>query len=150
SDYATHLVEIAVAFRRVPRVAAIAMARSSNLEGRISAIVDASRVRRAPRALLVSFCCIAVLAFVTVLAAQKPKTNSTAAAWDEKPWFDSRLRAFFAAKVAQARQLADGKEVPTEVWPYFEAGTNGDWQKATNLWVIMRGHAHQYEGTTSQ
>src|SRR5205085_7434506 len=52
SDYATHLIEIARSFRRMPRVAAIAMARSSALEGRISAIVDSSRPRRGPRALL--------------------------------------------------------------------------------------------------
>ena len=57
SDYAAHLVEIARTFRRVPQVAAIAMARSSHLEGRIAAIVDASRARRGPRALLVGLCC---------------------------------------------------------------------------------------------
>ena len=42
SDYAGHLVEIAKSFRRVPQVAAIAMARPSGLEQRITAIVDGS------------------------------------------------------------------------------------------------------------
>jgi beta-lactamase regulating signal transducer with metallopeptidase domain len=149
SDYATHLVEIAASFRRVPQVAAIAMARPSNLEGRISAIVDASRARRAPRALLVGLCYVIIMGFVAVLAAQKPETNSIAAASDDKPWFDARLRAFFTAKAAQARQLAEGRKVPADVWPYFEAGMKGDWQTATNLWVTMRSHAHQYEGSTS-
>jgi beta-lactamase regulating signal transducer with metallopeptidase domain len=104
SDYAAHLVEIARTFRRVPQVAAIAMARSSHLEGRISAIVDASRARRAPRALLVALCCLAMLAFVAAVAAQKPEANSRAPAPDAKPWFDARLRAFFAAKAAQAHR----------------------------------------------
>jgi len=150
SDYAAHLLEIARSFRRVPQVAAIAMARSSHLEGRIAAIVDASRPRRAPRALLVGLCSAAVLAFVAAVAAQKPQADSPAPTPGAKPWFDARLRAFFAAKAAQARQLAEQAKQPVapEVWPYFEAGTRGDWQTATNLWVAMRHRAHQYEGTT--
>jgi beta-lactamase regulating signal transducer with metallopeptidase domain len=151
SDYAAHLVEIARSFRRVPQVAAIAMARSSRLEGRIAAIVDASRARRAPRTLLVGWCCGAVLAFVTAVAAQKPEPDSSAPSSDAKPWFDARLRAFFAAKAAQAHKLAEqaNQPVATEVWTYFEAGIKGDWQTATNLWAAMRGRAHQYEGTTT-
>jgi hypothetical protein len=150
SDYAAHLVEIARTFRRAPQAAAIAMARSSHLEGRIAAIVDASRARRAPRALLVGVCCAAGLAFVGAVAAQKPEANPPAPAPDAKPWFDARLRAFFAAKAAQARQLAQQAKQPVapEVWPYFEAGIRGDWRTATNLWAAMRGRAHQYEGTT--
>src|SRR6202040_1972323 len=46
SNYAGHLVAIAEGFRRLPRVAAIAIARPSGLEQRIAAIVDASRTRR--------------------------------------------------------------------------------------------------------
>lgn len=64
-----------------------------------------------------------------------------------KPWFDARLRDFFAAKATQARQLAKGERVAAEVWPFFEAGTRGDWRTVTNLWTAMRGRAHQYEGT---
>jgi hypothetical protein len=176
SDYAAHLLDIARSFRRVPQVAAIAMARSSHLEGRIAAIVDASRARRAPRALLVGLCCGAVLAFVAAVAAQKPEadTSSLSTTPPAPPWFDQRLRAFFAAKEAQARRLAEQPKqlsqavevlrrrvaqvsglaeqakqpVAPEVWPYFEAGIRGDWQTATNLWAAMRRRAHQYEGTT--
>src|SRR5207244_5049552 len=54
SDYASHLVEIARTFRRVPQVEAIAMARSSQLQNRIAAIVDGSRTRGAPRAFLLA------------------------------------------------------------------------------------------------
>jgi beta-lactamase regulating signal transducer with metallopeptidase domain len=151
SDYAAHLLEIARTFRRAPQAAAIAMARSSRLKGRIAAIVDASRPRRSPRALLVGLCCAAVLAFLAAVAAQKPEADSPAPASGTKPWFDARLRAFFAAKAAQAHKLAEQANQPVapEVWPYFEAGIKGDWQTATNLWSAMRGRAHQYEGTTS-
>ncbi len=140
SDYAAHLVEIARAFRRVPQVAAIAMVRSSHLAGRIAAIVDASRPRRAPRTLLVGLCCAAELAFVAAVAAQKPQANSPAPTPQGKPWFDPRLRAFFAAKAAQAHQLAEQQQEPLvpEVWPYFQAGMRGDWKNATNLWLAIR------------
>ncbi|HWH71951.1 MAG TPA: M56 family metallopeptidase, partial [Candidatus Sulfotelmatobacter sp.] len=147
SDYAAHLVEIARSYRRVPQLAAIAMARSSHLEGRIVAIVDASRARRAPRRVLVALCGIAVLGCIAAVAAQR--TEPKAPAPEAKPWFDARLRAFFTAKAAQARQLAGGEPVAPEVWPYFEAGMKGDWAAATNLWAAMRRRAHQYEGTTS-
>ena len=149
SDYAAYLVEIARTFRRVPQVAAIAMARSSRLEGRIAAIVDASRARCAPGALLVGLCGVGVVVFVAAVAGQKPEANVPASAGPARPWFDARLRAFFEAKARQAHLLADAdkKPVAPEVWPYFAAGTRGDWQTATNLWVAMRRRAHQYEGS---
>jgi bla regulator protein BlaR1 len=46
SNYATELVQIATTFRRAPQAAGIAMARSSNLEQRVTAIVDNSQARR--------------------------------------------------------------------------------------------------------
>jgi hypothetical protein len=151
SDYAGHLLEIAQNFRRVPQVAAIAMARSSNLEGRITALMDSNRSRRRLSSLLVIMFCIGGFGFLAAVAAQKPqeitKTSGTEEA-SARPWFDDRLRAFFTAKAAQARQLAGGQPVAPEVWPYFEAGIKGDWSVATNLWVAMRHRAHQYEGTT--
>jgi len=152
SDYAFHLVELARSFRRLPQVAAIAMARSSQLGGRVAAIVDASRVRRTPRAWWLGCWVVAVLGMVAAVAAQKPQTEASPLATKPgaRPWFDQRLRAFFVAKAAQARQLA-AKEpgaVAPEVWPYFAAGSNGDWQTATNLWAAMRERAHQYGKST--
>jgi beta-lactamase regulating signal transducer with metallopeptidase domain len=149
SDYAAHLVEIAGTFRPAPMTGAIAMARSSQLEGRVAAIVDASRTRRAPRAGLMVLCCFAVLALIGAVAAEKPGDDAPTVSQDSsaRPWYDGRLRAFFTAKAAQARKLADGQTVPPEVWPYFDAGMNGDWTTATNLWHSMRQRAHQYEGT---
>jgi hypothetical protein len=152
SDYAAHLVEIARTFRRVPHVAAIAMARSSQLEGRIAAIVDASRVRRGRHTVLVALGFTGVLAVTATVAAQKPAADSPEATFGTasgaKPWWDARLREYFVAKGAQARQLAGEDKAAPEVWPFFEAGAHGDWQTATNLWVAMRKRAHQYEGTT--
>ncbi|MGO9199718.1 MAG: M56 family metallopeptidase [Limisphaerales bacterium] len=151
STYAAHLVEIARSFRRVPQAAAIAMARSSRLGGRIAAIVDASRARRAPRGLPVGLCCAAMLAFVAAVAAQKPEANSPASTPDAKPWFDARLRAFFTAKARQAHQLAEleNKSLAPEVWPFFQAGMSGDWPTTTNLWSAMRRRAGQYQNTNA-
>lgn len=151
SDYATELVEMARAFRRGPRAAGIAMARSSRLERRIAAILDASRARRAPSALGLGLLCAAVLGLVAAVAAQKPQTDTppTLNAAASAPWFDTLLRGFFLAKAKQARALAaqEKKPIAPEVWPYFEAGAKGDWVTATNLWSAMRKRAHQYEGT---
>jgi beta-lactamase regulating signal transducer with metallopeptidase domain len=147
SDYAAHLVDIARTFRRVPQTEAIAMARSSQLQGRIAAIVDESRVRQSPRARLVTVCGLAVLAFTATVAAQKSETDSpeTVAA---KPWYDARLSSFFIEKAAQAHQLTGQDQVPPEVWPYFEAGSKGNWETVTNLYGAMRKRAHQYEAST--
>jgi len=146
SDYAAHLVAIAQAFRRVPQVAAIAMARSPQLTGRIAAIVDAARVRRSPPAVLLVACGCAVLAFTATVAAQKTEDLLTDTL-TTKPWYDARLRAFFDEKGPQARQLAGTNQVAAEVWPYFAAGSRGDWPAVTNLYTAMRQRAHQYEGT---
>jgi lipopolysaccharide export system protein LptA len=76
SDYAGHLVEVAGSFRRVPQVAAIAMARSSQLEGRVAAIVDASRNRRLRSAMALTI--LAVIAAIA-LGLGGSETNSNAA-----------------------------------------------------------------------
>jgi beta-lactamase regulating signal transducer with metallopeptidase domain len=147
SDYAGHLLEIARSFRPLPQVAALAMARSSQLEGRIAAIVDATRVRRGPRAGVIALCGAGVLAFLATVTVPGSKAEATPPGAEAKPWWDARLRAFFVEKGAQANQLAGQEAVAPEVWPYFAAGTNGDWLTATNLWTAMRKRAHQYDGT---
>ncbi len=142
SEYASHLLAIARGFRPVRSAAAIAMARPSQLQNRIEAIVDSSRTRRPTSALLGALYCVLGAAFVLSVAAQKSAPPG-------KPWYDDRLRAFFSAKEAQARELAKTSDLtPTEdVWRYFAAGNQGNWTKATNLWQALRARAHQYEGT---
>lgn len=70
SEYAEHLVDVARALRaeRLASVAAIAMARPSNLGRRVSALLDAGRERGVARAGLVVSASIAAAAFVLPLA----------------------------------------------------------------------------------
>jgi beta-lactamase regulating signal transducer with metallopeptidase domain len=150
SDYAGHLLEIARSFRHFRQLEAIAMARPSQIQNRIVAIVDASRTRRLPRGWWVALGCVAFVGLVTELAAQKSIQDAEVSAEQATHWWDGRLRAFFAAKAQQARKLAEQENKPKlapEIWPYFEAGIKGDWKTATNLWVTMRARAHQYENT---
>src|SRR6185369_3357235 len=103
-DYASDLLEIAQSFRRVPRVAAIAMARSAQLQDRIVAIVDHSRARRAPRAFLLSVLWAAMLSLVATIAAQKLESNdSEVGALREKQI--GRLENFAKAKEKQSLAL---------------------------------------------
>jgi hypothetical protein len=83
------------------------------------------------------------MSVVTVLA-QTTDSDPARPASTAKPWYDARLRAFFAAKEAQARELAamDEKPVAPDAWLYFKAGIKGDWQTATNLWFTMRKRVH--------
>jgi beta-lactamase regulating signal transducer with metallopeptidase domain len=132
SDYAEHLVEIAQSFRRVPRpAAAIPMARSSQLDGRVEAIVDACRPRRFSHSLLVGCSAAAVLVLVSAFAA--PQVMEKVSDAKGKPWFEERLSAFFKQKELQARALAGDEETLPDVWRYFQAGANGDWVTVTNL-----------------
>src|SRR6266436_733879 len=65
-----------------------------------------------------------------------------------KPWFDGRLRAFFSAKTEQAHNLAsvfNGKVAP-EIWPYFDAGVNGDWTAVSNLFHKLSPRMYQFGG----
>ena len=116
------------------------------MQSSITAILDASRARRSPRARFVALCCFVALALVAAVAAQKSEPGSSTPTNSAKPWFDTRLRAFFAAKEAQARQFAaqTNEPAPPDVWRYFAAATNGDWQTTTNLWLAMHERSGQY------
>src|SRR5206468_413785 len=108
------------------------------------------RRRRLPRAGWLVLGCAIFAGLVTAIAAQKALQQSENTALQPAAWWDAPLRAFFAAKAEQAHKLAKQENKPKlapEIWPYFEAGMKGDWQTATNLWVIMRARAHQYENT---
>jgi hypothetical protein len=111
------------------------------------ATVNVSRNRPA---LLVGVGCVLMFALVAAVAASKPGDDTKATSGDssERPWYDERLRAFFAAKEKQARQLDDGQTAPGDAWRYFDAGIAGDWRATSNMWVSMRGRAHQYGGKT--
>jgi beta-lactamase regulating signal transducer with metallopeptidase domain len=74
SDYASQLVEIARTYRHIPQVAAIAMARSSQIKGRIAGIVDASRARRS-RPLTAVALLVFMGAFILSVGGRSPDTS---------------------------------------------------------------------------
>jgi tetratricopeptide (TPR) repeat protein len=67
------------------------------------------------------------------------------------PIYEPQIKVFFDAKEAQARQLVsqENKELPPEIWPYFEAGKKGDWATVTNLYGKMASRSHQFDGNKS-
>ncbi len=65
-----------------------------------------------------------------------------------QPTNEPQIKAFFDAKEAQARQLVsqENRELPPEIWPYFEAGKKGDWATVTNLYAKMASGSNQFDG----
>jgi beta-lactamase regulating signal transducer with metallopeptidase domain len=156
SEYAGHLVEIAVSFQRVPQMAAIAMARSSQLEDRIAAIVDTSRNRR-----LRSAAALAILALIGGIAICLGGSGSNAKSGTDKS--DSlrqkqitQLKKFSEQKFLQSRNLgtAAGEGISSEFIPFFTAATTGDWQTVSNLFESFKeqhpqySHPHQHMDVT--
>jgi hypothetical protein len=64
------------------------------------------------------------------------------------PGLEDRLKKFFASKEAQARSLLkkEEKEPPPEMWEFFKAGQDGDWNAVKSLYSTLRRGAYQYEG----
>ncbi len=147
SDYATHLVDIARTFRRTPQLAGIAMARSSQLQGRIAAIVDASRARR-----LRPFTALAILILIGALALS---VGGSSPGCSRRQADDSvlrqqqvaRLQAFARAKEKQAEELAAkaGEKITPEFKRFFDAAIKGDGRTVTNRFWHYHAHHDQYE-----
>src|SRR5213592_3879346 len=64
------------------------------------------------------------------------------------PGLEPQVKQFFTDKEAQARILAreEKQEQVPEIWEFFSAGENGDWQAAANLYRTLRRGAYQFEG----
>ena len=151
SDYAAHLVDIARAFRRTPQFAGIAMARSSQLQGRIAAIVDASRVRQLRRLTALAILALTA-AFALFLDACSPgasRKQSEASALRRQQI--ARLQSFAQAKEKQSRELAAkvGEQISPEYQNFFAAAIKGDWRTVTNRYEYYKQHHPQYEHGTS-
>jgi beta-lactamase regulating signal transducer with metallopeptidase domain len=148
SDYAGQLVEIATSFRRVPQVAAIAVARSSGLEKRIAAIVDVSRVRRLRpvTALAVLILAGGLIFCVGGWSADFNRTGTADETSLRQQQLD-RLKAFSVAKLQQSQTLAAaaGEKISPEFQRFFNAATNGDWQTVTNMFESFKQRHPQYE-----
>ena len=146
SEYAGHLVEIAGSFRRVPQMAAIAMARSPQLAGRIAAIVDASRNRR-----LRSPAALAILALIGSIAISLGGTGTNGTGGADKTDVlrqkqIAQLEAFSKQKEKQSEALeaAAGETFSPEFQRYFDAATSGDWQTVTNMYEDFKQRHPQY------
>ena len=151
SEYATHLVDIARAFRRTPQLAGIAMARSPQLQARIAAIVDASRARQ-----LRPLTAVAILVFMSALALSVGGSSSDASsteAWDSplRQAQFSRLESFSQAKEKQSQELAAkaGEQISPWFQGFFDAAIKGDWQTVTNLYMFCKQHHPQYDTGTN-
>jgi beta-lactamase regulating signal transducer with metallopeptidase domain len=151
SDYAGHLVQIATTFRRAPQAAGIAMARSSNLEQRVTAIVDASRSRRLRPAGMVGIL-ISIGAVIFYIGGYK-----TSAANDDKSSAVNQqtlaqIEKFGAEKEAQAKILAAvaGEKIVPQFQKYFDAAKKGDYRTITNMFEDFKVHHPQYERAQSQ
>lgn len=146
SEYAGHLVEIAVSFRRVPQMAAIAMARSSQLEDRIAAIVDTSRNRR-----LRAAAALVVLVLIAGIAICLGGNGSNTTSGRDKSEAllqqqIEQLKAFSAEKEKQSQALAaaTGETISPLFQRYFDAAKSGDWQTVTNMYESFKQNHPQY------
>jgi beta-lactamase regulating signal transducer with metallopeptidase domain len=148
SDYASQLVEIAQTYRHIPQVAAIAMARSPQIKGRIAAIVDASRARRA-RPLTAMAILVCMGAFILTVGGSSPVTSlDQTEATKLRQEQIGRLQAFAQAKEKQSRELAAkaGEQISPDFQRFFNAATSGDWQTVTNRFEYFKLHHPQYHG----
>lgn len=147
SDYAGHLVQIAKAFRRARQVAGIAMARSSNLERRVTAIVDASRSRRL-RPMGFAGVLIAIAAVIFCIGGYKTSFASdsdTNSSLHQQQI--TRMEEFSKQKLQQARILmaASGDTMLPEYRRYFNAAIRGEWRTITNMFKSIQQRHPQYE-----
>ena len=151
SEYATHLVDIARAFHRAPQLAGIAMARSPQLQGRIAAIVDATRARQlrplTAMAVLILMSALALAVGGSSPAASGNQTDDSAL---RKQQF-ARLEAFAQAKEKQSEELAAkaGQKISPEFRRFFDAAIQGDWRTVTNRFEYYKKHHPQYEKGTN-
>ena len=106
-DYAGHLVALAGSFRRVAPAAAIAMARPSGLEQRVTAIVDASRSRRLrPVTLLAVLAVVGGIIFCVSGGKTTAADSSVAGSDPLRAQQIERLKEFSVLKEKQAELLA--------------------------------------------
>lgn len=147
STYASELLEIARAFRPMAAAAAIGMARSSQLQWRIAAIVDTSKVRRL-RPLTVFLASLGIALAVFLFGGSSPAASGDDAESSAlRRQQLEQLRAFSRQKEKQSEELAAkaGATITPEFQRYFEAAIAGDWQTVTNRYEYFKQHHPQYE-----
>jgi beta-lactamase regulating signal transducer with metallopeptidase domain len=147
SDYAMHLLEIARLFRSVRQSTAIAMARSPQLKGRITAIVDGSRRRHMSRLTLAGVVMLmgAIVSCVSSNRVSAPIGASQSESLRQQQI--ARLKAFSAEKQQQSLKLAaeaGEKGILPEYQRFFKAATSGDLKTVTNMYVSFKRRHPQY------
>jgi beta-lactamase regulating signal transducer with metallopeptidase domain len=150
SDYAAQLLEIAQSYRRRPEAAAIAMARSPQIKGRIAAIVDPTRARRSsPAAAAIILACTGAFILSVggrgVDASRGPEEESAL-----RRQQIAQLQAFARAKEKQSQELAAkaGEQISPEFQRFFAAAIRGDWRTVTNRYEYYKEHHPQYSKGT--
>jgi hypothetical protein len=139
SDYAAHLIEIARSFRRVPQVAAIAMARASRLERRVAAILEDGRNRKRSAKAAVAFIALGIVGFELLIGGNAMKNPP--GPWSlDRSMVSDQLKKFIAEKKAQAKAAAisEGKPMLAEFRSVFVAAEKGDWMAVSNIFAIFR------------
>ncbi|UCC74053.1 MAG: M56 family metallopeptidase [Gemmatimonadota bacterium] len=77
SDYAGHLLDVALSLRRRPLLAAVAMARASHLSDRVRAVLDARRARGSLTPGVATSTTLAAALVVLTVAAASPAQSAT-------------------------------------------------------------------------
>ena len=153
SEYAGHLVDIAQSFRRIPQVAAIAMARQSGLEQRVEAILDGRRNRSRIATLTVAGLAAAFLSLGWMIGSYAAENSSQP--WSLKNSLASdQLIRFVLEKKAQESALIvadelsfsgdyasnDARLLRPDCQTFFAAAAAGNWQTVTNTWSELEAH----------
>lgn len=114
SDYASHLLEIARASEAAPTIgwAAVAMARRSQLEGRLLAILDSEVKRGAPRRAAGWIAALATILLIAPLAALRAQDAQTVPAD-----VDATIRAATAQK---NHEMLDGAARAAEAYRQYD------------------------------
>ena len=88
TDYASHLVDIARTMNTMPALAAVPMARASQLESRVAAILDTTVARSTPGRATRVIATLAGIAILLPMAAASPQASASA-----QPLIDLGIRA---------------------------------------------------------
>ncbi len=130
-------------------MAAIAMARTSQIKGRIAAIVDASRARRS-RPLTALAILLLMGALALAVGGSSPGRSQTEESTLGQQQI-ARLEAFAQAKEKQSEELAAkaGEKITPEFQRFFAAAIRGDWRTVANRWEYYHLHHHQYDKGTN-
>ena len=153
SEYAGHLVEIARQFASANWRGAVAMARPSGLEQRVTAILDGSCNRSQIAKMTVVAIVLTILGFGLLIGGCS-ENNSTKRNSADHAVVSAQLRTFAGEKEKQEGKLiaADEKEFagdPNNVkykllrpdcGPFFAAAAKGNWPEVNHLWSELQKH----------